>query len=226
MFGGRHRQDACAALAFLLIGAAALSSVAGDHPWTPLFDGCTLNGWQGHRGETTHWIARDGVLAWTGGDGARLLATEKVFSDFELHLEFKYAPGTNSGVFFRTPLTSGRPAFDGNEFQIVDEAAPEFAEKMTDDRRMGALYAVQPPAPSVEAPPGKWHRLRIRCEGSRLLVRLNGQTILETDLSSYPASIQEEHPGLSRRNGHIALQSKPGSKIEFRNIKVASVSNP
>lgn len=205
---------------------SALSAVKSSAEPAPksLFDGKSFAGWQGVGGDMANWEARDGILSWNGGPGARWIATDETFDDFELELEFKYAAGANSGIFYRTPLTKGRPAYEGNEIQIVDESAAGFAEKLTEDRRMGALYTVQPPSQKVQAPPGQWHRLDIRCVGTRLVVSLKGIAVIDTILSEYPAALLKEHPGLLRRSGHIGLQSKPDSQIKFRNIKIKVAS--
>lgn len=89
-----------------------------DHTgWTSLFDGQTLNGWDGDK---NHWHVQDGAivvestcekptgtiyLVWQGGEAA----------DFELKLEMKgEGAGVNSGVQYRGVITDpNRPRSAG-----------------------------------------------------------------------------------------------------------------
>lgn len=207
----------------LLAALALTTSEAADTVY--LFNGVDLSGWQPVNGHADNWSVADGILTWNGGEGARMIATKETYADFELELEFNYAPGCNSGVFFRTPIVkAGRPAFEGNEVQIVDEAFPKYQEKMTEDRRMGAIYSVAPPTAEVKAPPNAWHRMTIRCLGAHCRITLNDTVILDRDLTSFPAEKKKEHPGLTRPSGHICLQSKPDSKIKFRNIRLQTLT--
>jgi hypothetical protein len=85
-----------------------------DHTgWTPLFDGSTLNGWDG---DTSYWRVENGAivaestcekpagtiyLVWKGGEAA----------DFELKLEMRgEGAEVNSGVQYRGSILAPRPA--------------------------------------------------------------------------------------------------------------------
>src|SRR5215204_5701312 len=98
-------------LAFLIAGAckkpaeetqhAAVDSMNGDDSFVQIFDGETLNGWEG---DTTYWRVEGGNLmgevtpttllksntfiVWKGGTPA----------DFELKVEFRIAEAGNSGI--------------------------------------------------------------------------------------------------------------------------------
>ena len=62
-----------------------------------LFNGKNLNGWN-VMGEN-QWIVENGVLK-SPHSGSNI-KTEKTFSDFKLHIEFKYPQESNSGVYLR-----------------------------------------------------------------------------------------------------------------------------
>ena len=209
----------------LLAPGSAVQSFADPAP-TPLFNGLDLTRWQTTNGHTDNWSVADGILIWNGGEGARWIATDITYSDFELNLEFNYAPGANSGVFFRTPLTKTRPAYEGNEIQIVDEVASKNADTMTEHRRMGALYTVQPPLAKASAPPNQWHRFTLRCHGSHCKVTINDTVVIDHDLTAFSDDLKKEHPGRLRTEGHIGLQSKPESKIKFRNLTIKKLKPP
>src|SRR5262245_3492029 len=93
---------------------------AADPPLRPLFNGKDLDGWV-VEGSTTYkdgdktlpvWVARDGMVSCMvprGGFGFLRYARQE-FTDFHLHLEYRFAPPTggakprrgNSGVGIRT----------------------------------------------------------------------------------------------------------------------------
>ena len=81
------------------------SALAQSDGWTTLFDGKTLEGWRAYKSEQppAGWTVKDGVLARTGAGGD--LMTVKQYGDFELELEWRVAPGGNSGVFYRATET-------------------------------------------------------------------------------------------------------------------------
>src|SRR6202011_3930607 len=61
----------------------------------------TLSAWRGYKSQTvpTGWSERDGTIVKTG-DAADLVSRDQ-YSNFELVLDWKLAPGGNSGVFYR-----------------------------------------------------------------------------------------------------------------------------
>ena len=65
----------------------------------PLWDGKTGAGWRGAKGTvfpTTGWTMAGGVLRVDGGGGD--IVTTREYRDFELSVDFKLAPGANSGI--------------------------------------------------------------------------------------------------------------------------------
>src|SRR3546814_8213858 len=56
-----------------------------------------LNGWKA-MGEN-QWVVRDGIL--TSPHSGANLVSEQEFTDFKLHVEFRYQEGSNSGVYLR-----------------------------------------------------------------------------------------------------------------------------
>ena len=76
-----------------------------DDGWISLFDGETMYGWQ-PTGEAK-WEVVDGEIR-TSGDKAGFLMTTTEWAEYLLHIEFKAAARTNSGVFLRTPLDADR----------------------------------------------------------------------------------------------------------------------
>jgi hypothetical protein len=180
-------------LTSLLIATAALaddapkeSANATKKP-VALFDGKTFTGWEGDT--TTQWRIEDG--AFTSGSLQTkqprndYLSTTKEFGDFELTLKWKLE-GTegfaNGGIQFRSKRVPNSTEVSGFQADLG---------KGHD----GALYDhirrkkfIQKPSKEVlekaRKPVGEWNDYRIRAEGSRIQIWLNGvQTVdyTETD---------------------------------------------
>jgi len=182
--------------------------------WTDLFNGRDLTGWQNFG--TAEWVM-DGTLAGgvlQGTKGQGWLATAQDYDDFELSLEYRLGKGGISGIFLRA-WPEG--AISGNEFleiQLMDNSSPSFANQKP-ERKNGALYGLVAPASPVDLPPGEWHTVLIRMQGSSLEASFNGARQLSIDL----AKLSAMHPGLNRTTGRIGLQ-KQGSEVEFYNVRV------
>ena len=191
-----------------------------------IFNGEDLSGWIGFGGQATNWEVVDGELRTREGrEGVRLLMTDRDFTDFEFSMEFNAPVDVNTGVFFRLPAEGGgRPAFVGNEIQIVDEKSELYRAKMTEDRRMGAHYSVA--APIAKPPalrPGEWQTFRLKCVGSSLRVWIDDVLVQDADMAGYSAEVKKAHTGLVRGSGRIGMQSK-GMVIRFRNLQVADIA--
>ena len=188
----------------------------------PLFDGQTLQGWQGLVGNPysraemsppqlaeaqrladqqmrAHWSVDQGMLVFDG-HGSHLCTIEP-FSDFELEVDWMIEPGGDSGIYLR-----GSP-----QVQIWDITQhPEGS---------GGLYNNQagPSLPLVAAdhPPGQWNHFRIQMRGARVTVDLNGQRVVdEVVLENYWNRDQT-----IINKGPIELQSH-GSRLQFKNLSI------
>lgn len=178
--------------------------------WVPLFNGRDLAGWEMVGGAAGSWVAAEGILACTGGESG-WLSTIDVYEDFEIEIDFRVPPGGNSGVFIRSPRT-GNPAHDGMEIQVLDDDAP-IHKDIKSWQHTGSLYGVVPPSKPMQRKAGEWNRYRIRCQGRRVTVHLNGETVVDADLD-----VHEELKNRPRR-GYIGVQNH-GSRIEYRNVRV------
>ncbi|HVF97119.1 MAG TPA: DUF1080 domain-containing protein, partial [Flavisolibacter sp.] len=162
----------------------------------PLFNGRDLTGWRA-MGEN-QWQVKNGIL--TSPKSGANLATDAEFTDFKLHIEFRYPAGSNSGVYLR-----GR-----HEVQIEDNrgTAPSLVG-------LGALYGFIAPTEQVAKAPGEWQTYDITLTGRMLTLVANGKTVI----------CNREIPGITGG----ALNSKEGEPgpfylqgdhgpIEYRNI--------
>ena len=78
-------------------------------------------------------------------------------------------------------------------------------------------------------PVGEWNYQEVRAIGPKITVILNGETIVDADLSKITETPDGKglkgHPGLARKSGHIGFLGH-GSKVEFRNIRIKVVEAP
>lgn len=163
----------------------------------PLFNGADLAGWRVIQGDAT-WEVVDGVVrnAATGGN----LVTERQFSDFQLHLEVRYPPGGNSGIYLR-----GR-----YEVQVLDGPAQE-----PDPHLQGAVYGFLTPSQIVTSGPGEWHTFDITLVGRIVTVAVNGATVIaEQRIPGITGGALDSDEGAP---GPLMLQGDHGP-VEYRNI--------
>jgi hypothetical protein len=207
------------------LGAALvlLGSVCSAEEFRPLFNGHDLKGWQvitapAYGGYTDHWKVAGGVL--TCHPGGNWLAADGEYDNFELKLEFRVARGGNSGVLLRCPL-DGHPSVDGMEIQLLDDAAPEYAE-LKPYQYCGSLYGVEPAKRGATKPAGQWQSMAILCDGPRIRITLNDSVVVDTDTTQHADKLAE-HPGLKRTRGHVGLQYH-STHVAFRNVAIRELT--
>ncbi len=203
-----------------------LTPAEQDAGWKLLFDGETLAGWRGYKqdGPPAAWRVEDGALHFskegTGGD----LVTETEYAEFDLKLEWKLAPGGNSGVCYRLTEDGGAMWTTGPEMQVLDNDV--HADGGSTLTSAGACYALFAPRFDVTRPAGAWNQARIVVANGRLEHWLNGWKIVDVELGgeAWNAAIAKskfqdmEGFGVQPR-GHIGLQDH-GDPVWYRNIKI------
>ena len=125
-----------------------------------LFNGINLNGWHATTGNN-QWIVDSGFIR-SSHNGANL-ETDKTFNDFKLHIEFRYPPGSNSGVYLR-----GR-----YEVQIEDLGGEEPVKN-----EWGSIYGFIAPSDRVSKKAGQWQYFDITLVGRMVTIVANGITII------------------------------------------------
>jgi len=194
---------------------------AADPGFTPLFDGKTLDGWQGGK---DGYIVDDGAIV-SQPKGSGNLATVKNYSDFHLKFEFKLTPGANNGIGIRVPDEAPGerldPAFKGMEIQVIDDANDRY-KNIKDWQHHGSVYGVVPAKTGFLKPAGEWNSEEIIAKGKQIKVILNGETIVDADVEKASAGGTldgKEHPGLKRDTGHICFCGH-GAEVWFRNLRI------
>ena len=204
------RRPCCLFIAAALLGITTCL----DGSAAPLFDGRTFAGWEGDT--ATVWRIDDGMIVAGSLDRRQekndFLCTTKRYGNFDLRLKIKLA-GTegfvNSGIQFRSERIP-------NSHELIGYQADfghGYDGALYDESRRKKILA-QPSADVLKqvSRPGEWHDYRIRAEGPRVRLWVNGiQTVDYT----------EPEPGLPA-TGVIALQihGNAVSEVRFKDIEI------
>lgn len=196
--------------------------------WELLFDGESLDNWKTFNGgEVTGWKIVDGVLhnSGSGSDHGGDIITKKEYQDFELYLEWKVAPKSNSGVFFHVQEGMVNAIYEsGPEYQLIDDKG--WPTKLKDSQYSGANYDMHAPQNATVAPVDEWNKTRIIVDGSHVEHWLNGKKVVEYELWTDEWHALKENSkwkdkpryGMAK-SGHIGLQDHGGLTM-FRNVKI------
>lgn len=205
-------------------GAGATTAAAAAD-WRSLFDGRTTTGWRGYRKTSVPdgWQVVDGALVRVG-DGAGDIITVEQFRDFELALEWKVAPGGNSGIFYRATEEGDYVWQSAPEMQVLDDE--RHADGRSELTSAGSNFGLHGVARGISHPAGEWNEARILVRGNHVEHWLNGVKVVEYELGSpaWEALVRDSKfarmPLYGRAaEGHIGLQDH-GDRVEFRNIRV------
>jgi len=165
-----------------------------------LFNGTDLSGW--HATGNNQWIADSGWLR-SPHHGSNLVS-DKTFTDFKLHIEFRYPPGSNSGVYLR-----GR-----YELQIVDD------DQEPKKNEFGSIYGFIAPIALVAKNHHEWQTFDVTLIGRMVTVVANGVTIIcNQEIPGITGGAIDSHEG---QPGPLLLQGDHES-IDFRNIILTPV---
>ncbi|MDX2184832.1 MAG: DUF1080 domain-containing protein [Gemmatimonadaceae bacterium] len=202
--------------------AAAPSARRGG--WERIFDGSTLTGWRGWRQPSgaKGWAVEDGAIARVGEGGDILFDRE--LGDFELRLEWKIAPGGNSGIFWHASETTTYPWEGAPEMQVLDDAG--HADGKLRETSAGANFGLYAAAAGAVRPAGEWNAARLRVRGNRVEHWLNGRRVVAYTLGDdewkrrVAASKFKDMPKYGTfARGLIVLQDH-GDRVWYRNIEL------
>lgn len=195
--------------------------------WELLFDGRTTAGWHGygHHPVPDGWQVVDGALTRVGSGSD--IVTDRVFRNFELRLEWKIAPGGNSGIMYRGVESDDpeRPLYySAPEMQVLDDARhPDGKSPLTS---AGSDYGLYPAPRGVVRPAGEWNAVWIVVRGSHVEHWLNGRLMVSYELGSrdwadrVAKSKFHEWPEYGKAaEGVIGLQDH-GDRVAYRNIRI------
>jgi hypothetical protein len=120
-------------------------------------------------------------------------------------------------------------AYHGIEIQVLDNSADMY-KSLAQYQYHGSIYGVVPAKRNAEKndylkPLGEWNYQEITATGSKIKVVLNGETIVDADISEFktkPTLDGKEHPGLHREKGFIGFLGH-NDPVEFRNIRIKTL---
>lgn len=178
------------------------------------------------------WSFANGVLTATADQA---IWSRAEYENFILDLEFKTAPGTNSGVIVHaSDIENWIP--NSVEIQIADDFHEQWA-KAPKTWQCGAIFGHLAARRSMVKKPGEWNRYTITCQGRKIWVMLNGVLVTEMDMnlwtsaktnpdgSEIPSWLSKPVAELPAR-GHIGLQGKhAGAPIWFRKLRIKALGN-
>lgn len=225
----------------LMLGMAAFLTVVAQNDkintlsekekkegWQLLFNGKNLAGWRTFQGkEISGWKVIDGVLnnSGVGSDHGGDIITKVKFQNFELSLEWKIAPKSNSGIFYHVNEKIGTAIYEsGPEYQLIDDKG--WSDKLRDDQYSGANYGMHAPKNAVVKDLNEWNQTRIIVDGTHVQHYLNGVKVVDYYLWDNDWKLLKENGkwkdypyyGMARK-GQIGLQDH-GGLAQFRNIKI------
>ena len=211
--------------------ATQAAARADEQGFKPLFDGKSLEGWEGREG---FWSVKDGCitgqtkeafggpntfLVWKGGD----------VSDFELRCEYKIIGG-NSGIQYRSKLMDPKLFIVGG-YQADFEAGTTYSGINYEERGRGIL-AQRGTKVTLEGDNAKkeeklpmtseqlqkaikredWNEYVVIADGPHLTHKINGNTTSEV----------VDHTDKGAKTGILALQlhAGPPMTVQFRNIRI------
>jgi len=190
----------------LVIAREGIRLKKEEAQFTPLFDGISLKGWKqtGKVFRIEDGAIVGGSLEKAIGRGNDYLCLDGEYGDFELRLEARVKGDShaNGGIHVRSSRTEARG------YQV--DLGSAYYGCLYDELRRGRMLAWANPKQEIET--GQWIAYRIRCEGPRMRIWINGtQTVDYT----------EKEPGIAT-SGAIGLQSHAQRACEtwYRNIRI------
>ncbi len=165
-----------------------------------LFNGKNTKGW--HTDGKNQWTVEGGILR-SLHSGANLISDQK-FTDFKLHIEFRYQKGSNSGVYLRSRY----------EVQIIDTKT---GDPEPINNQFSAVYGFLPPNKMMAKNAGQWQTYDITLVGRLVTIVANGTMVI----------CKQEIPGLTGgaidskegEPGPLLIQGDHGP-IDYRNIVI------
>jgi hypothetical protein len=196
-------------VSFIVVLTVSFSVAHAEEGFKPLFDGKSLEGWQGN---PALWSVEDGAIVGTTDKADRIkhntfLSTTKTYKNFILRLKFKLRNG-NSGVQVRSK-------------QFDDFVVKGYQADIADSSVMGILYEeggrgvladVKAEEVKKHVKAGDWNQYVITVNGTNIKQVLNGFTTVDFT----------DQPDKGAREGIIALQLHvgPPMRIWFKDIEI------
>lgn len=200
-------------------------SLRAQDGWRDLFNGKDLSGWKANAYPDSWSVVGGTIRANATKESSHLFfvgdKTEgfERYKDFELEVEVRSEPNSNSGVFIHTDMTAG-----GQALRLSKGYEIQLNSSQKEKRKTGSLYAVMDldKSPVDES---QWFKVRIMVKGQRITIQVNDKQVV--DYTEPPNVVRpKERAGrlLNPAGGAIALQAHdPKSIFYFKRVRVRAL---
>ena len=202
-------------LVLLIVSPLVLSAQA---KWTNLFNGKDLTGWRPQNGKAPYEVKNGEIFGQTViNEPNSFLATEALYDDFVLELEFKLDADMNSGIQFRSESKAEYKNGRVHGYQVeIDPSERAWTGGLYDEARRDWLYTMEyNPKAKVAYKRNEWNLFKIECIGDVMRVWVNG-------IATAHVVDNMTHKGFIALQVH-AIGNKPeeaGKQIRWRNIRI------
>ncbi len=190
--------------------------------WTDLFNGRDLTGWHEVFSKDA-WSVTNGELfsrSRRRKESPGWLATDQLFLNFELELEYFMERDGNSGIFLRCLGEGTASGANHLEIQLLDDGGSKYRNAEA-EQQTGAIHGVVAPGPGSNAPVHEWNRMKIKAVDSKIAVFVNDTQVIDADLDDYESKIRGRFQ--YKQAGRIGLQWY-GTPVWFRNIRIRELN--
>lgn len=196
------------------VGASPFDDHTSDDGFLPLFNGKTLEGWDGD--STVFRVQEKSII---GGQLKEkiphnfFLSSKAEYADFELQLEFRLiGEATNAGIQLRSKRIPDHHEMIGYQADLGQEY---WGALYDESRRNKVMASPDKDKLSRVLRLGEWNNYRILCEGRHIQLWINDfQTV---DYTEADETIDQ--------SGLIALQihGGPPGEAHYRNIRIRKI---
>lgn len=180
-----------------------------------IFNGKDFTGWQG---PIDQYEIKQGNMS-CKADMTGHIHTKKEYANFIAKVEFKLPPGGNNGLAIRYSGEGSAHKAGMTEIQILDSEHPKYA-KLHPTQYHGSVYGLVPAHRGYLRPVGQWNFQTVTVDGSRIVVELNGFTILDADVSQVKESKDGDlYPSATRKKGYFGFAGHK-DPVALRNIAI------
>ncbi|QDV08913.1 hypothetical protein Poly30_44680 [Planctomycetes bacterium Poly30] len=215
--------------ALVVLALSSLSHPGFGQETTSLFDGSTLSGWSG---DERFWSVEDGVILGRSTPENPLSATTYLtytngeYRDFDISLEFRIdGQGSNSGLQFRSipgenhqvlgyqaDLDAARDWTGGIYEQGGRGVIARRGVRMLQNGKHSAYELLGDLAELKKlGAPGEWHTYRVRAEGTRIRIWVDGTLTCDYD---------DREAMFDGGSFAFQLHQGPPMEVRYRNIEV------
>lgn len=211
-----YASGAAVLLSFTLIIACS-ESKKDDTPWVNLFDGTTFNGWNQKGGKANYKIVDGTIVGTTVHDTPNsFMATDKMYDDFILELEYKVDSTMNSGIQIRSNSSPNYQNGRVHGYQVeIDPSKRAWSAGIYDEGRRGWLNTLENnPEAQKALKQNDWNHFRIEAIGDTIKTWINGVP------AAYLIDDKTASGFIALQVHSIAKDKTEGTPIIWKNIKI------